>query len=202
MLHWGCTAPAGTLSAGEWCSSPLLALCFWPGLPLSPLQSGPVGLSASQRHGSPDPLWGSGFSFTLDAKIGVPCASPACEVTFPRQLCPWLPASMPAVCFLTKECLKVTSALGLLRGSLDQSLKDTLQSFSSKKRFAYWSEYVRLLAQHVAETEGSSCASMPEYQMLFSAWRMLLIISTSHVRAASEINTWAVGTNLTMGSSI
>ncbi|XP_064027293.1 nucleoporin NUP188 isoform X4 [Pogoniulus pusillus] len=68
----------------------------------------------------------------------------------------------------------------VVKGSLDQSLKDTLQSFSSKKRFTYWSEYVRLLAQHVAETEGSSCASMPEYQMLFSAWRMLLIISTSH----------------------
>uniref|UniRef100_A0A8D2MFY4 Nucleoporin NUP188 n=1 Tax=Zonotrichia albicollis TaxID=44394 RepID=A0A8D2MFY4_ZONAL len=64
--------------------------------------------------------------------------------------------------------------------SLIPSLKDTLKNFSSKKRFAYWSEYVRALAQHVAETEGSSCASATEYQMLISAWRMLLIISTSH----------------------
>uniref|UniRef100_A0A8D2MF76 Nucleoporin NUP188 n=1 Tax=Zonotrichia albicollis TaxID=44394 RepID=A0A8D2MF76_ZONAL len=70
--------------------------------------------------------------------------------------------------------------------SLIPSLKDTLKNFSSKKRFAYWSEYVRALAQHVAETEGSSCASATEYQMLISAWRMLLIISTSHVRAASS----------------
>uniref|UniRef100_A0A674HJ17 Nucleoporin NUP188 n=1 Tax=Taeniopygia guttata TaxID=59729 RepID=A0A674HJ17_TAEGU len=61
-----------------------------------------------------------------------------------------------------------------------QSLKDTLKNFSTKKRFAYWSEYVKSLAQHVAETEGSSCASVTEYQMLISAWRMLLIISTSH----------------------
>ncbi|XP_071310296.1 nucleoporin NUP188 isoform X1 [Agelaius tricolor] len=68
----------------------------------------------------------------------------------------------------------------VVKGSLDQSLKDTLKNFSSKKRFAYWSEYVRSLAQHVAETEGSSCASVTEYQMLISAWRMLLIISTSH----------------------
>uniref|UniRef100_A0A8C3JVI7 Nucleoporin NUP188 n=1 Tax=Calidris pygmaea TaxID=425635 RepID=A0A8C3JVI7_9CHAR len=68
----------------------------------------------------------------------------------------------------------------VVKGSLDQSLKDTLKNFSTKKRFAYWSEYVKLLAYHVAETEGSSCASLTEYQMLISAWRMLLIISTSH----------------------
>uniref|UniRef100_A0A8C9F0G2 Nucleoporin NUP188 n=1 Tax=Pavo cristatus TaxID=9049 RepID=A0A8C9F0G2_PAVCR len=68
----------------------------------------------------------------------------------------------------------------VVKGSLDQSLKDTLKNFSTKKRFAYWSEYVKSLACYVAETEGSSCASMTEYQMLISAWRMLLIISTSH----------------------
>uniref|UniRef100_A0A8B9GMS1 Nucleoporin NUP188 n=1 Tax=Amazona collaria TaxID=241587 RepID=A0A8B9GMS1_9PSIT len=70
----------------------------------------------------------------------------------------------------------------VVKGSLDQSLKDTLKNFSTKKRFAYWSEYVKLLADHVAETEGSSCTFITEYQMLISAWRMLLIISTSHVR--------------------
>uniref|UniRef100_A0A8C4UZZ9 Nucleoporin NUP188 n=1 Tax=Falco tinnunculus TaxID=100819 RepID=A0A8C4UZZ9_FALTI len=68
----------------------------------------------------------------------------------------------------------------VVKGSLDQSLKDMLKNFSTKKRFAYWSEYVKLLAYHVAETEGSSCASVTEYQMLISAWRMLLIISTGH----------------------
>uniref|UniRef100_A0A8B9GHX7 Nucleoporin NUP188 n=1 Tax=Amazona collaria TaxID=241587 RepID=A0A8B9GHX7_9PSIT len=68
----------------------------------------------------------------------------------------------------------------VVKGSLDQSLKDTLKNFSTKKRFAYWSEYVKLLADHVAETEGSSCTFITEYQMLISAWRMLLIISTSH----------------------
>uniref|UniRef100_A0A7M4E623 Nucleoporin NUP188 n=1 Tax=Crocodylus porosus TaxID=8502 RepID=A0A7M4E623_CROPO len=70
----------------------------------------------------------------------------------------------------------------VVKGSLDQSLKDTLRKFSIEKRFAYWSGYVKSLAHHVAETEGTSCASLTEYQMLISAWRMLLIISTSHVR--------------------
>uniref|UniRef100_A0A7M4E5N3 Nucleoporin NUP188 n=1 Tax=Crocodylus porosus TaxID=8502 RepID=A0A7M4E5N3_CROPO len=68
----------------------------------------------------------------------------------------------------------------VVKGSLDQSLKDTLRKFSIEKRFAYWSGYVKSLAHHVAETEGTSCASLTEYQMLISAWRMLLIISTSH----------------------
>ncbi|EPY83309.1 nucleoporin NUP188-like protein [Camelus ferus] len=74
------------------------------------------------------------------------------------------------------------SAMLVLRtkGSLDQSLKDTLKKFSSEKRFAYWSEYVKSLAVHTADTEGSSCTSLVEYQMLVSAWRMFLIIATSH----------------------
>ncbi|KAJ1077964.1 hypothetical protein K5549_011291 [Capra hircus] len=74
------------------------------------------------------------------------------------------------------------SAMLVLRtkGSLDQSLKDTLKKFSSEKRFAYWSGYVKSLAVHMADTEGSSCTSLVEYQMLVSAWRMFLIIATSH----------------------
>ncbi|ERE71281.1 putative nucleoporin [Cricetulus griseus] len=68
----------------------------------------------------------------------------------------------------------------VVKGSLDQSLKDTLKKFSSEKRFAYWSGYVKSLAVYMAETEGSSCTSLLEYQMLVSAWRMLLIIATSH----------------------
>nr|XP_028571386.1 nucleoporin NUP188 homolog isoform X2 [Podarcis muralis] len=66
------------------------------------------------------------------------------------------------------------------RGSLDQSLKDTLKKFSTEKRFAYWSGYVQSLAFHMAETEDSGCTSMSEYQMLISAWRMMLIVSSSH----------------------
>lgn len=77
------------------------------------------------------------------------------------------------------------------RGSLDQSLKDTLKKFSSEKRFAYWSGYVKSLAVHTADTEGSSCTSVVEYQMLVSAWRMLLIIATSHVRTSwGEFSLW------------
>uniref|UniRef100_A0A452SQ37 Nucleoporin 188 n=1 Tax=Ursus americanus TaxID=9643 RepID=A0A452SQ37_URSAM len=68
----------------------------------------------------------------------------------------------------------------VVKGSLDQSLKDTLKKFSSEKRFAYWSGYVKSLAVHTADTEGSSCTCLVEYQMLVSAWRMLLIIATSH----------------------
>lgn len=79
----------------------------------------------------------------------------------------------------------------LCRGSLDQSLKDTLKKFSIEKRFAYWSGYVKSLAVHVAETEGSSCTSLLEYQMLVSAWRMLLIIATTHVRPFwGEFSLW------------
>ncbi|XP_061460511.1 nucleoporin NUP188 isoform X2 [Rhineura floridana] len=68
----------------------------------------------------------------------------------------------------------------VVKGSLDQSLKDTLQKFSTEKRFAYWSGYVLSLAFHMAETEGSGCTSMSEYQMLISAWRMMLIVSANH----------------------
>lgn len=75
----------------------------------------------------------------------------------------------------------------LFRGSLDQSLKDTLKKFSTEKRFSYWSSYVKSLALHVAETEGSGCTFMTEYQMLISAWRMMLIISTTHVRTFAPL---------------
>ncbi|XP_078502398.1 nucleoporin NUP188 isoform X2 [Lissotriton helveticus] len=68
----------------------------------------------------------------------------------------------------------------VVRGSLDPSLKDILQRFSTEKRYAYWSGYVKSLVCHVAETEGAGCASVQEYQMLISAWRMLLIVGTSH----------------------
>uniref|UniRef100_A0A8D3CMI6 Nucleoporin NUP188 n=1 Tax=Scophthalmus maximus TaxID=52904 RepID=A0A8D3CMI6_SCOMX len=66
-------------------------------------------------------------------------------------------------------------------GSLEQSLKDGLQKFSNARRFEYWSQYVKSLVCHVAEMEEEGICYFPETQMLISAWRMLLILSTSHV---------------------
>ena len=66
-------------------------------------------------------------------------------------------------------------------GSLEPSLKDALQRFSSGRRYEYWSQYVKALVAHISETEEEGVRSFPETQMLISAWRMLLILSTSHV---------------------
>lgn len=110
---------------------------------------------------------------------GAVCLSP-CEVAFSAstRVC----AHHVPICF---QILMIDSVFfGHSRGSLDQSLKDTLKKFSSEKRFAYWSGYVKSLAVHAADTEGSSCTSLVEYQMLVSAWRVLLIIATSHVRTS------------------
>ncbi|KAM9326170.1 nucleoporin NUP188 [Gastrophryne carolinensis] len=67
----------------------------------------------------------------------------------------------------------------VVRGSLDSGLKGILEKFSKEDRFTYWSNYVHSLVCRVAETEGS-CSSLTEYQMLLSAWRVLLIISTHY----------------------
>lgn len=66
-------------------------------------------------------------------------------------------------------------------GSLEQSLKDGLQRFSSARRYEYWSQYVKSLVCHVAELEEEGICYFPETQMLISAWRTLLILSTTHV---------------------
>ncbi|MEE6505586.1 hypothetical protein FKM82_005567 [Ascaphus truei] len=68
----------------------------------------------------------------------------------------------------------------VVKGSLDKSLKDVLKKFYAEKRFTYWSRYVHSLVCRVAETE-SEVQLPSEYQMLLSAWRMLLIIASSHV---------------------
>uniref|UniRef100_A0A3Q3MVJ3 Nucleoporin NUP188 n=1 Tax=Mastacembelus armatus TaxID=205130 RepID=A0A3Q3MVJ3_9TELE len=65
-------------------------------------------------------------------------------------------------------------------GSLEQSLKDGLQRFSNARRYEYWSQYVKSLVCHVTEMEDEGICYFPETQMLISAWRMLLILSTSH----------------------
>lgn len=66
-------------------------------------------------------------------------------------------------------------------GSLEPSLKDSLRKFANARRYDYWSQYVKSLVCHVAEMEEEGICYFSETQMLFSAWRMLLILSTGHV---------------------
>ncbi|XP_054614138.1 nucleoporin NUP188 isoform X3 [Dunckerocampus dactyliophorus] len=66
-------------------------------------------------------------------------------------------------------------------GSLEASLKDGLQKFSNARRYECWSQYVKLLACHVAAMEDEGVCYFPEQtHMLILAWRMLLILATSH----------------------
>ncbi|XP_056146762.1 nucleoporin NUP188 [Lampris incognitus] len=65
-------------------------------------------------------------------------------------------------------------------GSLEQSLKDVLQKFSSARRYEYWSQYVKSLVCHVAEAEEEVICPFSETQMLMSSWYLVLILSTSH----------------------
>ncbi|KAI3362181.1 hypothetical protein L3Q82_012508, partial [Scortum barcoo] len=90
----------------------------------------------------------------------------------------------------TEPCVLETCALAMkiigleiyyvVSGSLEQSLKDGLQKFSNARRYEYWSQYVKSLVCHVAEMEEEGICYFPETQMLISAWRMLLILSTGH----------------------
>ncbi|MED6241615.1 hypothetical protein ATANTOWER_021771 [Ataeniobius toweri] len=94
------------------------------------------------------------------------------------------PSDTTEPCVL-EACAFVMKIIGLeiyyvVSGSLEQSLKDGLQKFSNARRYDYWSQYVKLLVCHVAETEEEGICCFPETQMLISAWRMLLILSTTH----------------------
>ncbi|XP_035246168.1 nucleoporin NUP188 homolog [Anguilla anguilla] len=94
------------------------------------------------------------------------------------------PSDTTEPCIL-ETCAFVMKIIGLeiyyvVSGSLEQSLKDTLKRFSVGKRYEYWSQYVKCLVCHMAETEEDEVRSFSECQMLISAWRMLLILSTSH----------------------
>uniref|UniRef100_A0A8C3A2M7 Nucleoporin NUP188 n=1 Tax=Cyclopterus lumpus TaxID=8103 RepID=A0A8C3A2M7_CYCLU len=94
------------------------------------------------------------------------------------------PSDTTEPCVL-ETCAFVMKIIGLeiyyvVRGSLEPSLKDGLQKFSNARRYEYWSQYVKSLVCHVAEMEEEGISSFPETQMLISAWRMLLILSTSH----------------------
>uniref|UniRef100_A0A673WR89 Nucleoporin NUP188 n=1 Tax=Salmo trutta TaxID=8032 RepID=A0A673WR89_SALTR len=96
------------------------------------------------------------------------------------------PSDITEPCVL-ETCAFVMKIIGLeiyyvVSGSLERSLKDALQKFSSGRRYEYWSQYVKSLVVHVAETEeDEGVHSFSETQMVISAWRMLLILSTSHV---------------------
>uniref|UniRef100_M3ZTZ5 Nucleoporin NUP188 n=1 Tax=Xiphophorus maculatus TaxID=8083 RepID=M3ZTZ5_XIPMA len=94
------------------------------------------------------------------------------------------PSDTTEPCVL-EACAFVMKIIGLeiyyvVSGSLEQSLKDGLQKFSNARRYDYWSQYVKSLVCHVAETEEEGICCFPETQMLISAWRMLLILSTTH----------------------
>ncbi|XP_061555304.1 nucleoporin NUP188 [Phycodurus eques] len=66
-------------------------------------------------------------------------------------------------------------------GSLEQSLKDGLQKFANARRYEYWSQYVKSLVAHVAAMEDEGVCYFPEQtHVLILAWRMLLILATSH----------------------
>ncbi|XP_056301937.1 nucleoporin NUP188 isoform X2 [Danio aesculapii] len=68
----------------------------------------------------------------------------------------------------------------VVSGVLDPSLKAALESFSSKRRYEFWSDYVRDLVCVACDGEEEGLRSLSESQMLISAWRTLLILSTSH----------------------
>ncbi|XP_029024008.1 nucleoporin NUP188 [Betta splendens] len=94
------------------------------------------------------------------------------------------PSDTAEPCVL-ETCASVMKILGLeiyyvVNGSLEQSLKDGLKKFSSAQRYEYWSQYVKSLVCHVTEVEEEGICYFAETQMLISAWRMLLILSTSH----------------------
>uniref|UniRef100_A0A8C9VE13 Nucleoporin NUP188 n=1 Tax=Scleropages formosus TaxID=113540 RepID=A0A8C9VE13_SCLFO len=94
------------------------------------------------------------------------------------------PSDTTEPCVL-ETCAFVMKIIGLeiyyvVSTSLEQSLKETMKKFSSGKRYEYWSNYVKSLVCHMAKTEEEGMRCFPECQMLISAWRMLLILSTSH----------------------
>ncbi|XP_034565151.1 nucleoporin NUP188 homolog [Notolabrus celidotus] len=94
------------------------------------------------------------------------------------------PSDTTEPCVL-ETCAFVMKIIGLeiyyvVSGSLEQTLKDDLQKFANARRYEYWSQYLKSLVCHVAEMEEEGICYFPETQMLLSAWRMLLILSTGH----------------------
>ncbi|KAM8871349.1 nucleoporin NUP188 isoform 2-T2 [Synchiropus picturatus] len=94
------------------------------------------------------------------------------------------PSDTTEPCVL-ETCAFLMKIIGLeiyyvVSGSLEQALRDGLQKFSNARRYEYWSQYVKSVVCHVAEMQEDGVCYFAEAQMLISAWRMLLILSTSH----------------------
>ncbi|KAL6470727.1 hypothetical protein MHYP_G00218460 [Metynnis hypsauchen] len=94
------------------------------------------------------------------------------------------PSETTEPCVL-ESCAFVMKIIGLeiyyvVSGQLEGSLKSALQRLSSQHRYEFWSQYVRELVCAACEGEDGGMRSLSESQMLISAWRTLLILSTSH----------------------
>ncbi|XP_036444229.1 nucleoporin NUP188 homolog isoform X2 [Colossoma macropomum] len=94
------------------------------------------------------------------------------------------PSETTEPCVL-ESCAFVMKIIGLeiyyvVSGQLEGSLKAALQRLSSQRRYEFWSQYVRELVCAACEGEDGGMRSLSESQMLISAWRTLLILSTSH----------------------
>ncbi|XP_062868175.1 nucleoporin NUP188 [Trichomycterus rosablanca] len=94
------------------------------------------------------------------------------------------PSETTEPCIL-ESCAFVMKIIGLeiyyvVSGKLEDSLKAALQRLGSQRRYEFWSQYVKELVCMACEDEESGMRSLPETQMLISAWRTLLILSTSH----------------------
>uniref|UniRef100_A0AAY5E889 Nucleoporin NUP188 n=1 Tax=Electrophorus electricus TaxID=8005 RepID=A0AAY5E889_ELEEL len=93
------------------------------------------------------------------------------------------PAENTEPCVL-ESCAFVMKIIGLeiyyVVSKLEDSLKAALKRLSSQRRYEFWSQYVKELVCAACEGEEEGVRSLPESQMLISAWRTLLILSTSH----------------------
>ncbi|XP_062929559.1 nucleoporin NUP188 [Mobula hypostoma] len=97
---------------------------------------------------------------------------------------------LPAPSDITEKSVLETCAFTLkiicleiyyvVRGSLDQTLKNTLKMFFDKKRYEYWSEYIKSLVIYMTEADTDGASTFLEFQKLISAWRMFLVLATSY----------------------
>ncbi|XP_068191386.1 nucleoporin NUP188 [Antennarius striatus] len=94
------------------------------------------------------------------------------------------PSDTTEPCVL-ETCALVMKIVGLeifyvVSGSLETSLREGLRRLAGARRYEFWSQYVRAAVEGVAKREEEGFCCFQETQMLISAWRMLLILSTSH----------------------
>ncbi|KAF4077015.1 hypothetical protein AMELA_G00203210 [Ameiurus melas] len=94
------------------------------------------------------------------------------------------PTETTEPCIL-ESCAFVMKIIGLeiyyvVGAQLEDSLKAALQHLSSQRRYEFWSQYVKELVCVTCDDVEGGGRSLPETQMLISAWRTLLILSASH----------------------